>query len=77
MANFKTVGTWWSDKSIELVEIEGKVYALNGWNGEKFLNCWECIGEDNMDASKEEYVITPVYEEDGEGDFITVGYEVE
>ena len=30
----KEVGYWWNDKSIELVEIDGEVYALYGWNGE-------------------------------------------
>lgn len=77
MANFKHAGTWWTDKSIELVEIEGTVYALNGWNGEKYLNCWECIGEDNMEASKEEYVITPILKEIEEDEFEIVRYEIE
>lgn len=79
MKNFKTVGTWWNDKSIELVDIEGDVYALNGWNGEKYMNAWKCTGEDYMDASEEEYVITPVYndKEDEFGVYEIVGYEVE
>lgn len=75
MTNFKTVGTWWADKDIELVEIDGKVYALNGWNGEKHTDCWECVGEDKMEASEERYEITPITEE-VEGEFETVGYEV-
>ena len=76
MTNFKTVGAWWNDKSIELVEIDGEVYALNGWNGEQFNNCWKCTGEHYMDASEEEYVIIPDYEEVSEDEFEIVGYEV-
>src|SRR5690625_4161107 len=76
MTNFKNVGTWWNDKEIELVEIDGKVYALNGWNGESYLKSWECTGEDYMDASEKEYCITPQYEE-VEGEFEIVGYIVE
>lgn len=75
MKNFKTVGNWWADKEIELVEIDGKVYALNGWNGEKYIDCWEAIGEDHAEASEEKYEITPISEE-VDGDFETVGYEV-
>lgn len=77
MTNFKMVGNWRSNKDIELVEIDGTVYALNGWNGEKYLNCWICTGEDLMDASEEEYQIKPEYKEVAEDEFEIVGYEVE
>lgn len=75
MANFKTVGTWRANKEIELVEIDGRVYALNGWNGEKYLDCWECVGEDNTEASEKKYEITPITEE-VDGEYEIVGYEV-
>ncbi len=74
MTNFKSVGTWWNDRDIELVEINGTVYALNGWNGETYLNCWICSGEFNMDASEQEYEISPVYSNDE--DMEIIGYEV-
>ena len=70
--NFKHAGYWWNDKSIELVEIDGEVYALNGWNGEAYLSAWKCTGEHFMDASEEEYRITPIYNDELE----LVGYEV-
>jgi len=73
---FKNAGKWWNDQDIELIEKDGKTYALNGWNGEEYWNCWECTGEFKMDASKEEYRITPVYKENTEGDFDIVDYEV-
>ncbi|MBP1971563.1 hypothetical protein J2Z83_003714 [Virgibacillus natechei] len=74
MTNFKNVGTWWNDKDIDLVEIDGTVYALHGWNGEKFNNCWICTGEYNMVASEEEFEIEPIYSDDEDMDII--GYEV-
>lgn len=86
MSNFKNVGEWWNDKSIGLVEIDGVVYALADWNGEKYMNCWICTGEFNMNiADKDRYNITPQYvqtveenEEDGtEAEFEIVGYDVE
>lgn len=77
--NFKSIGKWWNDKNIELMEINGKTYALSGWNGERFTKCWECEGEGNREASKEEYTITPKYkcinEENDEWEIVE--YEVE
>lgn len=58
----KQVGNWWSDSSIELVEVDGVVYALNGWDGEKYAHCWICTGDGYTDASDEEYVLRPVKE---------------
>ena len=77
MTNFKTVGTWWNDKEIELVEIDGKVYALSGWNGEKFLDSWEVDKDDNTEIVTEGLAITPQYEEIEEDEFEIVGYTVE
>lgn len=75
----KTVGRWWSNKEIELVEIDGKVYALDGWNGESYLNAWECTGEGYTDASEEQYTITPIYsDEPNENDtYDIISYEVQ
>jgi hypothetical protein len=74
----KIIGNWWNDKNIQLAEVNGAVYALNGWNGEKYTDCWKCSGEFNMTASKESYELTPIYsEEDNEnGGFDVVDYEV-
>jgi hypothetical protein len=52
------------------------VYALNGWNGEKFIHCWKCSGEFYHDASKEEYELTPIYKENEYDSYDIVGYEV-
>lgn len=76
--NFKQVGTWWNDHSIELVELaDGEVYALNGWNGEEYTGCWKCSGEYNMDASTEEYILRPIYDtttENDNGGYDIIGY---
>lgn len=73
---FKTISKWWNDKKIELVEIDGIVYALNNWNGETYDNCWICSGEYLMDASKEEYTIKPIYKEVSEEEFEIIDYIV-
>lgn len=76
----KYVGTWWNDHSIDLVEIDGDVYALYGWNGEKYTSCWKCSGECYTEPSDEEYSVFPEYEEvcepDCEPEFVVVSYSV-
>ena len=72
----KEAGYWWNDKSIELVEIDGSVYALYGWNGEEYGNCWKCTGEFLTEASKEEYTLKPVYKDVAEDEWEIVNYEV-
>lgn len=80
---------FWSDTDIEVVEIDGALYALDGWNGEKYLHCWKCIDRFTADPDGLEYEIAPVYdwdkwsEEDGafldaDGAIIdgVIGYEV-
>ncbi|MFS0643732.1 hypothetical protein [Siminovitchia sp. 179-K 8D1 HS] len=72
--SFEKVGTWWANREIELIKIDGKVYALDGWNGEKYLDCWECIGDEYMEVG-EQYIITPIIEV-FDDEFKTVKYEV-
>lgn len=74
--SYKSIGRWWNDSSIELVDINGKAYALAGWNGEDYNNCWICTGEGYMDSSEETYRIRPIYKQNDEDDFELVGYEV-
>lgn len=74
---YEEIGTWWNDNNIPLVKINGTVYALHGWNGEKYNHCWICTGKFYMDSSSEEYEIRPIYSEANEdGDTEIVGYEV-
>ena len=43
--------------------IDGKEYALSGWNDDAWYDCWECIGDDFTEASDENYTIKPIYNE--------------
>lgn len=70
------VGHWWNDANIPLVEISGAVYALYGWNGEKYTDCWKCLGEYLNQAGEETFCIEPVYKEAENGDFDIIGYEL-
>ena len=69
---------WWDEGDIEIVKINGELYALDGWNGEIYLHCWKCLDRFTADPEdKEEYKIRPIYgkpDEDGNEDYI--GYEL-
>lgn len=67
----ETPGRWWNGDQ-ELIEKNGEVYALNGWNGESYTDSWKCVGEHHMEASQESYTITPIYDEIGDA----VDYEI-
>jgi transcriptional regulator with XRE-family HTH domain len=70
------VGRWWNDNSISLVRISDGVYALYGWNGEEYGDCWKCTGDGFRDASKEKYTIRPVHEEVASDEYEIVDYEI-
>ena len=52
----------WNGTDIDVVKIDGALYALNGWNGEKYLHCWKCIDRFTAAPDGEEYEIRPVYD---------------
>lgn len=73
--NFKSVGRWWNGSSIELIEKDGRTFALAGWNGESYYSSWEVI-EDRLTAREEEFVITPIYNQISEDELEIVDYEI-
>lgn len=65
----KEVGEWWDDRDIKVVEIDGEYLALNGWNGESFVDCFYVKEEWHgrffeLDAEHEgTYCADPVYDD--------------
>lgn len=77
MANFEYVGTLWNNSSIKIIEKESKKYALHGFNGEEYLECWEVADNKGFDkVSDTVYCIKPIYAEVEEDEFDIVDYEV-
>lgn len=54
----------WTNTDIDIVEIDGALYALNGWNGEKYTECWRCVDRFTADPDGDTYEIAPVYDWD-------------
>jgi len=70
------VGNFYNNSSIEIHEIEGRKYALHGWNGEFYLDCWEVAdkyGHDRIDSGVIE--IAPIYDFEDE-QMPIIGYQV-
>ena len=81
----KEVGYLWNDKEIKIVEVDGEMYALYGWNGEAYCHCWKVLDSDGLNRVEEEreYILEPVVKgvgtpnEDGEYDeYENVDYKV-
>lgn len=74
----KTVGYLWNDKGLEIVEQNGEMYVLYGWNGEGYFHCWKVLDSQGLDRAEEdlEYTLIPVYEELEEDEYIITRYDV-
>ena len=66
------------DTDIQIVEIDGKRYALNGWNGLKYYDAYEVydIGYAvNYKAPK--IIITPIQKQVAEDEWEIIGYGID
>ena len=70
-------------KDIEVVEIDGRWFALCGWNGESYIHCSETNCDAELLDSDKEYEIKPIMqgvgEPDADGDYLQyeiIGYEL-
>lgn len=83
--DFEKIENYDMDRSagIETVKLGGKWYALSGWNGEKYYDCWEIefSGYVGSPISDETFILEPVEipvgEPDEDGDYIqydVIGY---
>ena len=78
MENFKRCGTV-SGTGVEIVELaNGKRYALDAWNGERFYGAYEvdkCGVAVNPQAPA--LAIAPVYKQVGDDEFEIFDYEID
>lgn len=64
----RPIDYWWNTiaGTIDIVEIDGKLYALSGWNGEQYLDCWECVDRYTAHPDGRIYCICPTYRYEAE-----------
>jgi hypothetical protein len=88
-ANGKQVGYWFAGDSIKVIQLDGLYLALDGWNGEKYTECWRCAypGKgiytftEKVQSDDRTYEVVPIEEdeldEDGELTQVRiVGYKI-
>lgn len=54
-------GYWMNDGAHEIIQLGKKYYVLNGWNGESYGHCWECLTKTKMVDGDAEYTLKPIY----------------
>ena len=57
----------WNNQNVEVVKVGTRYFALDGWNGERYYNCWE-VDEKTFKISNAVFILEPVYEGVGEPD---------
>jgi hypothetical protein len=74
-------GTFWNSSDIEMVKLDGSWYTLDGWNGEKYTDCYRYADRKGMGRVDEEvYTIHPEYSQVGDPEdeqYEITGYEIE
>lgn len=53
------LGNWLSDPYIKLVKVNGRTYALNGWNGIYYESCFEVDNANHHSIIKNNLAIYP------------------
>lgn len=84
MEKIQDTERFWNDSNLEMVKLNNKWYLLDGWNGERYTECWKYSDRYGKNrADNELYDLTPVQVGEGEpdenGDYMgyrTVGYIV-
>ena len=63
---------YWNNGTLPMVEVDGEIFVLAGWNGEKYTDCWKCKDQ-WTEIDDGEYSLRPVYRfEDEEIDLDSV-----
>lgn len=71
----KYVGKYSMDKTIDVYEIEGKLIALNKWNGENYYKCFE-LDKNLTDIIDCNITAIPVYKKLDNGSYKIINYKI-
>lgn len=74
---FFEVGYLHNDNNIIIISDGKRYFALDGWNGLQYCDCWEVSDEDGFDPidGDKKYYFGPIYLEKEEDEYELVGYE--
>lgn len=71
---YKVVGNLWNNVEFEIISDGNRYFILDGWNGELYYKCTECLDSKGFDLinPKKEYTFRPMYNKEYE----IIGYEM-
>ena len=82
----EAVGALMNDRDYPIIEADGKLLVLSGWDGEDYNRCWEVSGifndcgyiteSDSVENYETYYRVRPIFEPIDDDDFKIVGYDV-
>ncbi len=74
---FFEVGHLYGNNEIDIISDGKRYFALYGWNGSCYYDCWEVSDEEGHDPidTYEEYSFRPIYLEKAEDNYEIIGYE--
>lgn len=73
---YVSVGRKYDNNEIEIISNGDKFYALYGWNGEKFYDCFEVEDKYGIATDNDEkFCFKPIYKEIDEDQYEIIGYE--
>lgn len=72
----KIVGRFWNDKEIPIIEYDKKMYALYGWDGEKYRECWRVLDVHGLKNAKDrkKYTFREALKMIDDCEYETLGY---
>ena len=80
------VGALMNDPEYPIIEADGKLFVLSGWDGEEYGRCWEVSGisydcgyiteSDAIENYETYYCVRPICVPIDDGDYQIIGYDV-
>lgn len=61
---YSSAGYCPTNKYVPLIKKDGGIYALYGWDGERYTECWRHYGDYGIET-KDSFTITPIYAQSG------------
>ena len=71
----KFISKYWNDKNISIYKIDNRFIGLYGWNGEKYLHCFE-LDNTLHNLIKDNIEVIPLYKDLKNGDLKIINYKI-
>lgn len=69
MKNYTELGKF-NGSDLDLIELDGVLIVLDGWNGEKFTECSICKDVYSVDVKEQDFTLVPIYDFEVNGEIL-------